>query len=93
VKCKTGHGKSKKKGEFGSPWSESLRFKCGTPIALYIVFDIIFFFIAPCFILQLDLSQPTFWQNFYRFVDNHYPKAPSMNPSMTTNLNHICLNH
>jgi len=43
VKCKTCHGKSEKKGEFGSPWSESLRFKCGTPIALYIVFDIISF--------------------------------------------------
>jgi hypothetical protein len=32
VKCKTSHRKSEEKGEFGSPWSESLRFKCGTPI-------------------------------------------------------------
>ncbi len=29
-----GHGKCEKKGEFGSPWNESLGFKCGTPIML-----------------------------------------------------------
>ncbi len=34
VKCETNHGISKKKGEFGNPWSESLGFKCGTPIML-----------------------------------------------------------
>ncbi len=33
VKCKTSHGKSEE-GEFGSLWSESLRFKCGTLIML-----------------------------------------------------------
>jgi hypothetical protein len=33
VKCKISHGKSEE-GEFGSLWSESLRFKCGTPIML-----------------------------------------------------------
>jgi hypothetical protein len=33
VKCKTNHGKSEE-GEFGSPWGESLRFKCGTLIML-----------------------------------------------------------
>jgi len=32
VKCKTNHGKSEEKGEFGSPWSDSLGFKCGTPV-------------------------------------------------------------
>jgi len=32
VKCKTSHGENEEKGEFGSPWSESLRFKCDTPI-------------------------------------------------------------
>jgi hypothetical protein len=30
MKCKIGHGKSEEKGEFWSPWNESLRFKCGT---------------------------------------------------------------
>ncbi len=34
VKCKTGHGKSEEKGEFGSPWSGFLGFKGGTPIML-----------------------------------------------------------
>ncbi len=34
MKCKTSHGKNEEKGEFGSSWSESLRFKCGTPIML-----------------------------------------------------------
>jgi hypothetical protein len=34
VKCKTNHKKSEEKGEFGYPWSESLRFKCGTLIML-----------------------------------------------------------
>jgi hypothetical protein len=34
LKCKTSHGKSEKKCEFGSPWSESLGFKCNTPIML-----------------------------------------------------------
>jgi len=36
VKCKINHRKNEKKGEFGSPWSESLRFKCtcGTQIML-----------------------------------------------------------
>jgi hypothetical protein len=29
-----GHGKCEEKGEFGNPWSESLGFKCGTPIML-----------------------------------------------------------
>ncbi len=29
VKCKTNHGKSKEKSEFGNPRNESLRFKCG----------------------------------------------------------------
>jgi hypothetical protein len=33
VKCKTSHGKNEK-GELGSAWGESLRFKCGTPIML-----------------------------------------------------------
>jgi len=28
------HGKNKKQGGFGSPCSESLGFKCGTPIML-----------------------------------------------------------
>jgi len=32
VKCKTSHGENEEKGEFGSPWSESLLFKCGNPI-------------------------------------------------------------
>jgi hypothetical protein len=32
VKCKTNHGKNEEKGEFESPWNESLRFKCGAPI-------------------------------------------------------------
>jgi len=32
VKHKTHHRKSEEKGEFGSPWSESLRFKCDTLI-------------------------------------------------------------
>jgi hypothetical protein len=30
VKCKT----SEEKGEFGSPWNEFLKFKCGTSIML-----------------------------------------------------------
>jgi hypothetical protein len=34
IKCKTCHGKSEEKGEFGNPWSESLGFKCGTLIML-----------------------------------------------------------
>ncbi len=34
MKCKTCHGKSEEKGEFGSPRSESLCFKGGTPIVL-----------------------------------------------------------
>ncbi len=34
VKCKTCHGKSEEKGEFGSPRNESLYFKEGTPIML-----------------------------------------------------------
>ncbi len=34
MKFETGHGKSEKKGEFGSPRSESLGFKCGTPTML-----------------------------------------------------------
>jgi hypothetical protein len=34
IKCKTCHGKSEKKSEFGNPRSESLGFKCGTPIML-----------------------------------------------------------
>jgi hypothetical protein len=34
VKCKIGHGKNEGKGEFGSPWNESLRFKCHTLIKL-----------------------------------------------------------
>ncbi len=34
VKCKIGHGKNEEKGEFRSPWNESLRFKCDTPIML-----------------------------------------------------------
>ncbi len=34
VKYKTSHGKNEEKGEFGSPWSESLGFKCGIPIML-----------------------------------------------------------
>jgi hypothetical protein len=34
VKHKTRHTKNEEKGEFGSPWSESLGFKCGTPIML-----------------------------------------------------------
>jgi hypothetical protein len=34
VKCKTSHGKNEEKGEFESPSSDSLRFKCGTPIIL-----------------------------------------------------------
>ncbi len=37
VKCKTSHEKNEKKGEFGNPWSESLGFKCGTPIMLGLV--------------------------------------------------------
>jgi len=32
VQCKTGHGQNEKKGEFGNPRSECLRFKCGTLI-------------------------------------------------------------
>jgi hypothetical protein len=32
VKCKTCHGKSEKKGEFGSLCNVSLGFKCRTPI-------------------------------------------------------------
>jgi hypothetical protein len=34
VKCKTSHGKSEEKGEFENLWSESSKFKCGTPIML-----------------------------------------------------------
>jgi len=34
VKWKIGHEKSEEKCEFGSPWNESLRFKCDTPIML-----------------------------------------------------------
>jgi len=34
MKFKIGHGKNEKKVEFGSPWSESLGFKCGTPTML-----------------------------------------------------------
>ncbi len=34
VNCKTSHGENEKKGEFGSPRSESLCFKWGTPIML-----------------------------------------------------------
>ncbi len=34
MKCKTGHGKSEEKCEFGSPKSESLCFKGGTLIML-----------------------------------------------------------
>jgi hypothetical protein len=34
VKCKTCHGKSEEKGEFGSPWSGFLGLKGGTPIIL-----------------------------------------------------------
>ncbi len=34
IKCKKCHGKNEEKSEFGNPWSESLRFKCGTPIML-----------------------------------------------------------
>ncbi len=34
VKCKIGHEKNETKGEFGNPWSESLRFKCSIPIML-----------------------------------------------------------
>jgi hypothetical protein len=37
VKCKIGYWKSEEKGEFGSLWSESLGFKCGTPIMLRLV--------------------------------------------------------
>ncbi len=32
MKCKTYHGKSEEKNEFGSPWNEPLWFKYGTPI-------------------------------------------------------------
>jgi hypothetical protein len=32
VKHKTNHMKNEEKGEFGSPWSESLGFKCDSPI-------------------------------------------------------------
>ncbi len=34
VKCETSNGKNEEKGEYGSSWNESLRFKCGTPIML-----------------------------------------------------------
>jgi len=34
VKCKTCHGKNEEKGEFESPWNESLCFKGGTLIML-----------------------------------------------------------
>ncbi len=34
MKCKTCHENIKEKGEFESPWSESLGLKCGTPIML-----------------------------------------------------------
>jgi hypothetical protein len=34
VKYKISHGKNEKKCEFGSPWNESLGFKCGTLIML-----------------------------------------------------------
>jgi hypothetical protein len=32
MKCNTRHEKNEEKGEFGSPWSESLGFKCDTLI-------------------------------------------------------------
>ncbi len=34
MKCKIGHWKNEKKGEFGNPWNDSLSFKCSTPIML-----------------------------------------------------------
>jgi hypothetical protein len=34
VKWKISHEKSEEKNEFKNPWSESLRFKCDTPIML-----------------------------------------------------------
>jgi hypothetical protein len=34
VKHKTNHMKNEEKGEFGSPWNESLGFKCDIPIML-----------------------------------------------------------
>jgi hypothetical protein len=37
VKCKIGYGEIEEKGEFGSPWSESLGFKCGIPIMLGLI--------------------------------------------------------
>ncbi len=44
MKCKTCHGKNEENDEFGSPWSESLGFKCGIPIMLGPHNDLLMFF-------------------------------------------------
>jgi len=54
VQCKTGHGQNEKKGEFGNPWNESLRFKCGTLIDVWKnMLTILFIYLFYYYKLQL----------------------------------------
>ncbi len=63
MQCKTGHGEIFLKGEFGSPWSESLRFKCGTPIHVWTNMLTTFFFFLH-YKLQLCFVCPAHYTPF-----------------------------
>jgi hypothetical protein len=56
MKCKISHWKSEVKGEFGNPWTESLKFKCGIPIMFIPTYKYLsFYYIIYIYIYIFDI--------------------------------------